>query len=150
MFTMYRYLTLSYQDSLSDSTPQPFGVIVETKRYVYYVGFGLTGNNSSVTGLILTNFPSVLKEQIVVAAAEARRLDGHALDVLRKGLAWNISASKPKRWFGFGSVEQIADKLFVKRVERSDSASSAATAHRAIGKEKLHFELSLLNLAATA
>ena len=117
-----RFMTLSYRDSMGDSAAQPFGVIVETTRYIYYLGFQLDGDESSVTGRVLANFPDVLGDRIVAASSEERRGKSKRdpLDTLYKEFAWNIRASAPTRYFGldcaFLSVEQLGQRLFKKHV----------------------------------
>jgi hypothetical protein len=146
MPTRYRYFTLWYQESLGDSSSVPFGVIVETKRHIYYLGFQLKGDASTVTGQVLLHFPEMLKERIL--AAEKNHPSRSTLEILSREFSWNVHAGKLSRRFSWrNDVEILGRKLFKARVEKWSPGKGAAPRSARVMKETDGF---LLPISAPA
>ncbi len=127
MFARYHFTTLSYQESLGGSSPMPFAVIVESKRYVYCISYRVAGDETTVTGLILKNFQEILEERVTNASRVARAEGSLAITELCKEFGWNVRAEKPqtKRAL-FAGIERFAGRLFAKRIERRQLKSAVA------------------------
>lgn len=115
--TKYHLSTLWHEQELGAGGAEPFAVIVESRRYVYCIAYGLTGDESTVSGQVLRSFPDILKEQVAQASKVvigSRRL---ALCELFRGLTWNVYADEIRTKWSLRGIESFAQHLFVKHVE---------------------------------
>jgi hypothetical protein len=115
--TKYHFSTLWHEQELGSGEAEPFAVIVESRRYVYCIAYGLIGDDSTVSGQVLRSFPDVLKEQVAQASkvvSGSRRL---ALRELFRGLTWNVYADEIRTKWSPRGIESFTQHLFAKHVE---------------------------------
>ena len=147
MISRYRYLTLWHQPSRSRGTAAPFAVVVEARdgrcRKVISIGRYLAGDEETVTGQLMKNFPDVLLERLNNAIDVATDKQT-VVDLLRTEFSWNVFAKKPRTTYRWSrrSCVAVAHEIFVDEVETPSAEPSAA-------KEGL-FELTLPLSVATA
>ncbi len=142
--TKYHLSTLWHEQELGAGGAEPFAVIVESRRYVYCIAYGLAGDDSTVSGQVLRSFPDILKEQVAQASKVVSGSSRLALRELFRGLTWNVYADEIKTKWSLRDIESFAQHLFAKHVENwVPPVSTSALLHDAPLRATYHFKQGL-------